>query len=70
MQEKLSSALSYFCASLLAFFGAFSLQDWATVIGILFAAGTFANNWYYRKKSYKLLQQHPQLRELYEDVNS
>ncbi|GAB3528613.1 HP1 family phage holin [Photobacterium alginatilyticum] len=70
MQEKLSSALSYLCAWLLAFFGAFSLQDWATIIGVGLAIGTFCINRHYRKKSYLLLRQHPQLRELYEDINS
>ncbi|MDX1301840.1 HP1 family phage holin [Photobacterium swingsii] len=69
MQEKLNSALAYFFAWLLAFFGALSLQDWATIIGVGLAIGTFCVNRHYRKKSFKLLQQHPQLRELYEDIN-
>ncbi|MDO6498053.1 HP1 family phage holin [Photobacterium sanguinicancri] len=70
MQEKISSALSYVFASLLSFFGAFSLQDWATIIVVGLAIGTFCVNRHYRKKIHKLLQQHPKLRELYEDINS
>ncbi|MGF1878793.1 phage holin family protein [Photobacterium frigidiphilum] len=69
MKEKISSTLAYFFAWLLAFFGAFSLQDWATIIGVGLAIGTFFVNRYYRKKTYKLLQQHPELRDLYEESN-
>ncbi|WP_428433886.1 hypothetical protein [Photobacterium profundum] len=38
MKEKISSTLAYFFAWLLAFFGAFLLQDWATIIVGLLAA--------------------------------
>ncbi|MGM7977655.1 HP1 family phage holin [Yersinia enterocolitica] len=35
-------------------FGAMSLNDWAVLIGMACAVGTFALNWYYKDKEFKL----------------
>ncbi|WP_370277276.1 phage holin family protein [Xenorhabdus bovienii] len=31
-------------------FGAWSLNDWAIVVGIICTVGTFAVNWYYKHR--------------------
>ncbi|WP_053095970.1 HP1 family phage holin, partial [Yersinia massiliensis] len=50
--EKISSALAYVFALLLAFIGALSPQDIAFYVAALAAAATCLINWYYRRKSY------------------
>lgn len=49
MMEPTSKA-SYGASGLLATLGAMSINEWATTIGIVLAVGTFAVNWYYRRK--------------------
>ncbi|MCY9802680.1 HP1 family phage holin [Vibrio scophthalmi] len=44
MQEKISSFSSYFSAWAFAGFGAFTLQDYATIIGVLFVVLTYFTN--------------------------
>ena len=36
--------------------GGLSLSDWAIVIGIACTIGTFAINWYYKRKEFQLMQ--------------
>ncbi|WP_095833797.1 HP1 family phage holin [Brenneria goodwinii] len=31
-----------------------TLSDWAIIVGIICTAGTFAVNWYYRRKEFQL----------------
>lgn len=49
MVEPTSKA-SYVASGLLTALGALSINEIATVIGIILAVGTFAVNWYYRRK--------------------
>lgn len=37
-----------------AVFGALSLNEWAIVVGIVCTIGTFALNWYYKRKEFQL----------------
>jgi hypothetical protein len=48
--EKYSSHASFSIAWLITAAGAMTLQDWAVLIGILLGIGTFAVNWYYKRK--------------------
>lgn len=43
--------------------GGLSLSDLAIVIGIACTIGTFAVNWYYKQKEFKLLQAKAHLAE-------
>ncbi|MEZ8291348.1 hypothetical protein [Vibrio sp. 10N.237.312.B06] len=44
MQDKLSSFSSYLTSGLLALTRAFSIQDWAVVIGVVMAFVTYSTN--------------------------
>ncbi|MFA0546386.1 HP1 family phage holin [Vibrio splendidus] len=44
MQDKLSSFSSYLTSCLLALTGAFSIQDWAAVIGVVMVFVTYFTN--------------------------
>jgi len=50
--SELYSRLSYFISLMLGL----SLNDWAMLVGILTAAGTFIVNWYYKRQHLKLAQ--------------
>ncbi|OKB67673.1 hypothetical protein BHU62_06970 [Serratia marcescens] len=54
--EKLTSTLAYLVAACLAWLGRHSAQDIAILVGAAVGVGTFAVNWYYRRKSYQLLK--------------
>ncbi|WP_425541067.1 HP1 family phage holin [Vibrio cholerae] len=49
MQEKISSFCSYLTAGVFAGFGALTLQDWVSLLGLLFVALTYFTNRYYKK---------------------
>ena len=51
-----SSSIAVGTGSATAMFGALSLNDWAIIIGIVCTVGTFALNWYYKQKSFRLLE--------------
>lgn len=51
-----SSSIAVGTSSATAMFGALSLNDWAIIIGIVCTVGTFALNWYYKRKSFRLLE--------------
>lgn len=48
--DKYISPISYWVASILTAAGAMTLQDWAVLVGIIVAIGTFGVNWYYKRK--------------------
>ncbi|EDP60840.1 MULTISPECIES: HP1 family phage holin [Vibrio] len=69
MQDKLSSFLSYLTSALLALTGAFSIQDWAAVIGVVMVFVTYFTN---RSIKLKLLEEVRKQRiseELCEKIN-
>jgi len=49
-QDKTGIA-SYVGSGIAALIGAMTVQEWAAVTGIVLGVGTFAVNWYYRRKS-------------------
>ena len=51
-----SSSIAMGTGSATAMFGALSLNDWAIIIGIVCTVGTFAINWHYKQKSFRLLE--------------
>lgn len=64
--EKITSLLAYAIAVILAWAGKYSAQDIALTVGALVGVGTFLTNWYYRRKTYRLLLQmgvHPEARD-------
>ncbi|WP_102298102.1 HP1 family phage holin [Vibrio cyclitrophicus] len=69
MQDKLSSFSSYLTSGLLALTGAFSIQDWAAVIGVVMVFVTYFTN---RSIKLKLLDEVRKQRiseELCEKIN-
>ena len=52
--NQTSSSIAVGTGSATAMFGALSLNDLAIIIGIACTVGTFALNWYYKQKSYRL----------------
>ena len=54
MPEKYSSPVAYIWGFIAAIFGVMSLDQWAVLIGIICTIGTFAVNWYYKRKEFQL----------------
>ena len=52
--EKFTSGDAVGTGSTTALVGAMSLNDWAIIVGIICTIGTFALNWYYRRKEFNL----------------
>ncbi|ANI30001.1 MULTISPECIES: HP1 family phage holin [Yersinia] len=48
--DKHTSWASFLAAWVLTLFGAWTLQDWATFIGILLGVGTYLTNRYYKRR--------------------
>ncbi|KFK93366.1 MULTISPECIES: HP1 family phage holin [unclassified Serratia (in: enterobacteria)] len=67
--EKITSYLAYAVAVGLAWVGKYSAQDIALSIGAAVGVGTFAVNWYYRRKSYLLLKRAGVQREVIDVLN-
>ena len=55
--NQTSSSVAVGTGSATAMFGALSINDWAIIIGIVCTVGTFALNWYYKRKEFLLLQE-------------
>lgn len=60
MQEKISSFVSYVSSFAYVGFGALTLQDWVSVIGLLFLMVTYFTNRYYKKKTLELMKANPE----------
>ncbi|EKN3347471.1 MULTISPECIES: HP1 family phage holin [Yersinia] len=67
--ERISSAIAYLVAAVLACIGALTPQDIALLIGAAVAVGTFFVNWYYRRKSYRLLERVALDRKVFDELN-
>lgn len=67
--ERISSAIAYLVAAVLACIGALTPQDIALLIGAAVAVGTFFINWYYRRKSYRLLERVALDRKVFDELN-
>ena len=52
--EKITSGAAVGTGSTTALVGAMSLNDWAIIVGIICTIGTFALNWYYKRKEFNL----------------
>lgn len=52
--EKFTSGAAVGTGSTTALVGAMSLNDWAIIVGIICTIGTFALNWYYKRKEFNL----------------
>jgi hypothetical protein len=67
--EKIMSSMAYAIATFLAFLGALTPQDIAFLLGAAVAVGTFFLNWYYRRKSYKLLERNGLSQRVFDELN-
>ncbi|WP_318389650.1 HP1 family phage holin [Enterobacter sp.] len=67
--ERVAAAITYWIAVCLAWLGDWSLQDVGTVFGMALGAGALLISWYYRRKTYQLLEAGKISREVYEHVN-
>lgn len=67
--ERISSAIAYSVAVVLACMGALTPQDIALFIGAAVAVGTFCVNWYYRRKSYRLLERLTRDKRVFDELN-
>lgn len=68
--ERTSSTLAYLAAAVLAGIGALTPQDIAVLIGAGVAVGTFFVNWYYRRKSYRLLERAALGRKVFDEFHN
>lgn len=66
--ERHISNISYSISASLAACGAFNLQEWALIVGIVAAIVTCIVNWYYRRKSLMILK-NIKMSEIYEEIN-
>ncbi|AXX19851.1 MULTISPECIES: HP1 family phage holin [Serratia] len=67
--EKITSWVAYTIAAFLAWIGRYSPQDIAFMVGAAVGVGTFLVNWYYRRKSYQLLNKLGVSRRVYDELN-
>lgn len=67
--ERITSFLAYTVAVFLAWIGKYSPQDIAFMVGAAVGVGTFLVNWYYRRKSYQLLNKLGVRRRVYDELN-
>ncbi|MNF19474.1 hypothetical protein D3C80_2243050 [compost metagenome] len=56
-------------AVFLAWIGKYSPQDIAFMVGAAVGVGTFIVNWYYRRKSYQLLNKLGVSRRAFDELN-
>jgi len=54
--EKVTTFICYCIAVFMAWLGGLSPQDIAFLVGAAMGVATFFVNWYYRRKTYRLLQ--------------
>ncbi|KFF61444.1 primosomal protein [Pectobacterium brasiliense] len=66
--ERITSFIAYWISVALAFFGAMTPQDFAAYFGALGVAFTVGVNWYYRRKSYQLLKNIDNPREVIHEI--
>lgn len=67
--EKITSFIAYIVAGFLAWVGRYSPQDIAFMVGAAVGVGTFLVNWYYRRKSYQLLNKLGISRRIFDELN-
>lgn len=67
--ERITSFLAYAVVMFLAWIGRYSPQDIAFMVGAAVGVGTFLVNWYYRRKSYQLLNKLGVSRRVYDELN-
>jgi len=67
--EKITSWVADTVAAFLAWVGRYSPQDIAFMVGAAVGVGTFFVNWYYRRKSYQLLNKLGVSRGVYDELN-
>ncbi|MGR6861335.1 HP1 family phage holin [Aliivibrio salmonicida] len=69
MQEKISFLSAYISAWAFALFGAFSLQDWMSIVGGVARGTTMFINRHYKKKTLEEIRKRPISEKLYEEIS-
>lgn len=69
MQEKISSLFAYVSGWAFALFGAYSLQDWMSIVGGVCVVSTVFINRYYKKKTLEEIRKRPISEKLYEEIS-
>lgn len=54
MIQDPTTKISYALSAFYSIVGALKLNEWALIIGIILGISTFALNWVYQQKNYKL----------------
>lgn len=67
--ERITSFFAYAMAVFLAWVGKYSPQDIAFMVGAAVGVGTFLVNWYYRRKTYQLLNKLGVSRRVSDELN-
>ncbi|WP_459177421.1 HP1 family phage holin [Ewingella americana] len=55
--QRITSFFSYLFAVFLTWFAGLTSQDVAFLVGAVVGVATFMVNWYYRRKTYRLLKE-------------
>jgi multisubunit Na+/H+ antiporter MnhB subunit len=55
--QRITSFFSYLIAVFLTWFAGLTSQDIAFLVGAIVGVATFLVNWYYRRKTYRLLKE-------------
>lgn len=67
--ERITSFFAYAMAVFLTWVGKYSPQDIAFMVGAAVGVGTFLVNWYYRRKTYRLLNRLGLSRRVADELN-
>ena len=54
---SIASKASYVASGGAIILGGFTLQEWAAIVGVMTAIGTFGVNWYYQHRRLQLVRQ-------------
>ncbi|OOF25062.1 hypothetical protein BZJ19_10100 [Salinivibrio proteolyticus] len=69
MTEKISQTLTYFWASFVTFFGAFSINEIGVIIGIVLGIASFVVNLLHKRRIAKAIEQNVKLAAFHEKLD-
>ena len=67
--ERISSFVAYCVSAICMFLGALTPQDIAFLFGAAVGVGSFLVNWYYRRKSNRLLERVTHDKRTFDELN-
>ena len=54
--DEISTGSTLFSAGIATFFGAFSVNEWGVIFGIILGVASFILSWYFKSKNHQLLR--------------